>query len=408
MKAGWQEKRLFELCETFVDGDWIESKDQSSEGVRLIQTGNIGNGIFKDRAEKSRYISNNTFSRLKCTEIFKGDCLISRLPDPVGRSCILPDSENRMITAVDCTIVRFKRKQITPEFFNYFSQSSWYVNAVESETTGTTRKRISRTKLGQINIPVPPLPEQRRIVAILDEAFAGIAAAKENVEQNLKNAKEVFENHLQFIFTRCSKDWKKTTLEKVLDIQPQNGWSPPSENHADCGTPVLTLSSVTGFIFKPDKIKFTSADTNLSKRYWVKNGDFLMTRSNTPEPVGHVAIAHGIEKPTIYPDLIMRMIPNQEYMVNEFLYYQMRSPVLRDEITERAQGANPTMKKISNKSAKTIPIFAPSVKIQKKIVEEVKSLSAETSLLESIYQQKLSNLEELKKSLLQQAFSGAL
>jgi type I restriction enzyme, S subunit len=169
---GWVEKPLTNLCEFFGDGDWVESKDQSSEGIRLVQTGNVGEGVFKDRAEKARYISEATFKRLRCTEIFEGDCLISRLPDPVGRSCILPNIGERMITAVDCTIVRFKRAQLFPKLFNLYSQSTGYIGAVAKQCTGTTRSRISRTNLGLIPVPVPPLPEQTRIIAHLDALSA--------------------------------------------------------------------------------------------------------------------------------------------------------------------------------------------------------------------------------------------
>src|SRR5579883_386080 len=130
MKVEWQLTPLENLCEVFADGDWIESKDQSHKGIRLIQTGNVGEGIFKDRAEKARYISEDTFKRLRCTEIFEGDCLISRLPDPVGRSCILPETGERMITAVDCTIVRFNSKQLLPAFFNHYTQSDDYLSTV--------------------------------------------------------------------------------------------------------------------------------------------------------------------------------------------------------------------------------------------------------------------------------------
>jgi type I restriction enzyme S subunit len=169
---GWVEKPLAKTCEVFADGDWIESKDQSSDGIRLIQTGNVGIGVFKDRGEKARHISEATFNRLRCTEIFENDCLISRLPDPVGRSCLLPDTGERMITAVDCTIVRFKSNSVNPAYFSYYSQSSTYLNAVESETTGTTRKRISRSKLGLVQIPIAPLAEQQRIVARLNNLSA--------------------------------------------------------------------------------------------------------------------------------------------------------------------------------------------------------------------------------------------
>jgi len=408
MKKGWATKTLGDICEVFADGDWIESKDQSSDGIRLIQTGNVGEGVFNDRAEKARYISEATFKRLRCTEIVEGDCLISRLPDPVGRSCILPETGERMITAVDCTIVRFKPNELLPQFFNLYSQSGDYISTVAKECTGTTRSRISRSNLALTPIPVPPLPEQRRIVGILDEAFEGLATATANAEKNLHNARALFESHLQSVFTQCGKGWVETTLEKVLAVQPQNGWSPPAANHSDSGTPVLTLSSVTGYRFRPDKRKFTSASTDSRRNYWVKNGDFLITRSNTPELVGHVAIATGINEPTIYPDLIMRMNPAPDRMVTEFLYYQMRSPSLRKEITGRAQGANPTMKKISNGAVQTLPIAVPSIPTQRAIVKTLNGLAEETQRLESIYQQKLAALDELKKSLLHQAFSGQL
>jgi restriction endonuclease S subunit len=163
----WKNETLAGACRVFADGDWVESKDQSPEGIRLIQTGNVGRGLFKDRAEKARYVSEATFKRLRCTEVFEGDCLISRLPDPVGRSCILPTTGDRMITAVDCTIVRFD-PNLLPQFFVYYSQSSEYLGAVNRATTGTTRSRISRSNLGQLAIPVPPLADQQRIIGMLD------------------------------------------------------------------------------------------------------------------------------------------------------------------------------------------------------------------------------------------------
>ena len=81
----WTIYKLSELCNVFTDGDWIESKDQSLEGIRLLQTGNIGIGVFKERIDKARYVSEETFKRLNCEEVFEGDLLISRLPEPVGR-----------------------------------------------------------------------------------------------------------------------------------------------------------------------------------------------------------------------------------------------------------------------------------------------------------------------------------
>ena len=218
MKKGWISKPLADLCEVFTDGNWIESKDQSPKGIRLIQTGNVGKGVFKDRGEKARYISEATFKRLRCTEIFESDCLISRLPAPVGRSCILPDTGERMITAVDCSVLRFNRQQMLPSFFNFYSQSLDYLKAVDDATTGTTRNRISRSNLGSVPIPVPPLAEQQRIVGLLDEALEGIATAKANAEKNLQNARTLFESHLQSVFSQRGKGWVDTNLGAEIDL----------------------------------------------------------------------------------------------------------------------------------------------------------------------------------------------
>ena len=157
--------KLSSLCSTFVDGDWIESKDQSELGVRLIQTGNVGNGFFKDKEDKSRYISEETFDNLHCTEIYPGDILVSRLPDPIGRACIIPQGIGRTITAVDCTIIRLK-DIILPDYFIAYTMTPSYAAQINEVTTGTTRRRVSRANLGNILIPCPSITKQQQFVAI--------------------------------------------------------------------------------------------------------------------------------------------------------------------------------------------------------------------------------------------------
>jgi len=160
--------RLDEICIHFGDGDWIESKDQSEEGIRLIQTGNVGNGEYKDKGDKARFISDETFTRLGCTEVFPGDILISRLPDPIGRACIVPEM-SKSITAVDCTIVRLK-PEILPTFFVNFTKSLVYTMQIDSFTTGSTRKRVSRANLGSVMVPVPPMKLQEQFVAFSQQS----------------------------------------------------------------------------------------------------------------------------------------------------------------------------------------------------------------------------------------------
>ena len=161
--------KLSSLCSTFVDGDWIESKDQSELGIRLIQTGNVGNGFFKDKKDKSRYISEETFDNLHCTEIYPGDILVSRLPDPIGRACIIPQGLGRTITAVDCTIIRLK-DIILPDYFIAYTMIPSYAAQINEVTTGTTRRRISRANLGNILIPCSSIAKQQQFVAIAKQA----------------------------------------------------------------------------------------------------------------------------------------------------------------------------------------------------------------------------------------------
>lgn len=161
--------KIEDECTVFADGDWIESKDQSDEGIRLIQTGNIGNAQYLDKGERARYITDDTFDRLKCTEVKANDILISRLPDPVGRACIIPEGLGKCITAVDCTIVRLGSR-ILPEYFIAYTLSPFYMMQVAARETGSTRKRISRKNLGILKIPVPTIPEQESFASIVRQS----------------------------------------------------------------------------------------------------------------------------------------------------------------------------------------------------------------------------------------------
>lgn len=148
------EVKLSALCSTICDGDWIESKDQSESGIRLIQTGNIGVGRYLDKEGRARYVSKETFKRLHCTEVFAGDILLSRLPDPLGRACMIPDLSTRAITAVDCTILRFKDTE-TAKFFLQYATSNEYFNKIAILAGGSTRTRISRKEIENLMIPIP-------------------------------------------------------------------------------------------------------------------------------------------------------------------------------------------------------------------------------------------------------------
>ena len=159
----WEQRKLESLCEVFTDGDWIEAKDQSNSGVRLIQTGNVGITEYLDKENNKKWISEETLKRLRCEEVYPGDILISRLPDPAGRACILPNLGIRMITAVDCTIIRTSKEYDSKYLVQYLSTPT-YFKIVNSFLGGGTRQRISRKNLSKIDIPVPHIfAEQQKI-----------------------------------------------------------------------------------------------------------------------------------------------------------------------------------------------------------------------------------------------------
>jgi len=177
---GWAWCRLKDIVTYIDDGDWIESKEQSDFGIRLLQTGNIGCGHFKDKEGNYHYISEETFKKLNCNEIYPGDILISRLPEPVGRACIVPNLSQRLVTAVDCAIIRLKQDIISKNYFIYYTQSAKYLELIKNNCMGTTRLRISRANLEKTLIPLPPLVEQKRIVTAIETIFTQIDILEQN------------------------------------------------------------------------------------------------------------------------------------------------------------------------------------------------------------------------------------
>ena len=135
-------RNLREVSVLFADGDWIESKDQASDGIRLIQTGNVGFGVYLDKTQNAKYISGATFHRLNCLEIYDGDILVSRLPEPAGRACILPQSTERRITAVDCTVIRTDASVIDRNYLLQFLCSEQYLKTVNSFLAGDRKSVV--------------------------------------------------------------------------------------------------------------------------------------------------------------------------------------------------------------------------------------------------------------------------
>lgn len=230
----WELFKLGEISNTFTDGDWIESKDQSYFGIRLIQTGNIGVNKFINKLNSRKWISFETFNNLKCKEIIEGDILISRLPEPAGRSTILPRLDSRAITSVDCTILRLKDDYLN-SFVNQFLSTPDYFKRVNNLLAGGTRQRISRSNLYHIDFFIPNKIEQTQIgnfFKTLDEQIN----LQEDKHQKLINLKKAMLEKMfpkegadvpEIRFKGFTEKWEEKKLNVVASII---GGGTPSTN----------------------------------------------------------------------------------------------------------------------------------------------------------------------------------
>ena len=179
----------------FIDGDWIESKDLSEDGIRYLTSGNVGDGFYKEQGQG--FISVATFAELNCIEVVPGDILISRLNLPIGRSCLVPDLASRIVTCVDNVIVRPDR-EFDRRFFVYVLSSKSHFANMENLARGTTMQRISRSTLGRVRFAFPPLPEQTQIAAFLDRETAKIdslVAEQRRLMELLKEKRQAVVSH---------------------------------------------------------------------------------------------------------------------------------------------------------------------------------------------------------------------
>lgn len=397
--GAWKAQPLAKIAEVFTDGDWIESKDQADSGVRLIQTGNVGIGQFKDRSEKARFIDEATFSRLKCFEVIPGDLLISRLPDPVGRACIVPDTAQKMITAVDCSIVRVQQASIDPKFFVYYSQTQEYLRAVDDLCSGTTRRRISRKNLGNVPVPLPPLDEQKRIVAILDKAFAALDRARALAEANLADAGALFvqvaQDNLKTIAVKGEMarvgDIADHCLGKMLDKSKNKGTF----------RPYLRNINVRWFeVDTSDVLEMRIEDRELD-RYQVHKGDLLICEGGYP---GRASIYQS-DEPTYFQKALHRVRFDDESQAKVLMYWLFVEDKL-GRLKDHFSGTG--ISHFTGKALAAYPMPVADPATTARAIHNIDKCLEKTTDLVSSYQAKLTDLANLRQSLLQKAFSGQL
>ena len=267
--------------------------------------------------------------------------------------------------------------------------------------TGAAQPKLNQKALNSIPIPLPALLEQHRIVAILDEAFDGIATAKALAEKNLQNACALFDSHLQSIFLQRGDGWADRTLDQVCIVERGSSPRPIKEyftTKSDGVNWIKIGDTEEGgkYVYSTGQ-KITQEGAKQSR--FVKEGDFILTNS----------MSYGrpyIMKTSGYIHDGWFVLRLNMSLDTDYFYYLLSSPIVQSQFARLASGS--VVKNISGDLVKQAILPIPPLQQQHVIAEKVMNLAVETQGLEAIYQQKLTALDDLKKSLLNQAFSGAM
>jgi type I restriction enzyme S subunit len=407
VKAGWQVKSLEETCD-FSNGLWKGEKEPFINVGVIRNTNFTKDGTLDDSDIAYLDVEAKKFEKRR---LQLGDIILEKSgggpKQPVGRVALFDKSDGMFsfsnftsairVRNADELSFRFLHKQL---FWIYLSGVT---EGMQSHSTGI--RNLDGDAYKAIQIAIPSLPEQHRIVAILDEAFGGIATAKANAVQNLQNSRALFESHLQKVFTERGEGWVERPLEAVVSpaCSLSYGIVQPGDDYPN-GLPIVRPTDLTTQLITIDGLK--RIDPKLAesyKRTTLQGGDLLLcVRGSTgvvsaaaPELAG-ANVTRGIVPITFEPSILRQ----------DFGYFLMTSDMVQSQIRAKTYGT--ALMQINIGDLRKIVVAMPPPEKQVVMAAELDKLRSETQRLEFLYRQKLAALDELRKSLLHQAFSGQL
>ena len=403
MKEGWEIKKLGEVLiierggsprpiEKYITSspnglNWIKISDATASDKYIFET---KEKITQDGLHKTRVVN-------------EGDFILSNSMS-FGRPYIMKTTG--CIHDGWLVLRQNGKKQFETEFLYYLLSSPYVFNQFNELAAGSTVRNLNIALVSSVNVPIPPLPEQRRIVSFLDEAFAAITHVKANAEQNLKNARELFDNYLQSVFLNNGKEWEEKTLREVCEIKPPKNEARNKLHKTDLVSfiPMEDLG-INHKFFTPTKQKQLS-QVEGSYTYFAE-GDILLAKITPCFENGKLGIAKSLINGIGFGSSEFIVFRVSKNLFSEFLYFFLLRKSFRAEGAERMTGAV-GHKRVTKEFIYNYRLPMPPLDEQRSIVKKLDSLSIEIEKLDAIYQQKLNNLDVLKKAILQKAFKGEL
>ena len=402
MKEGW---KLSKFQDLFLDpkkaiisgpfGSNLKSSEYQSEGVPLVRLQNVDRWNFINKniiyitAQKAKNLSNHAYKA--------GDILITKLGAPLGKACIAPEESGEGVILADIVRVRLDDGFLNKDFVLHQLNSEGVSNQLKGLTTGATRPRVTLKNMREVNLVVPPLSEQEAIVAILDKAFTAIDQAKANIEQNIANAKELFQSKLNQIFSQKGEGWVEKTLGEVFTFRQgiQRGVKLQSEDQTDGQVRFLRIIDYTQGNELPRYID------NPGEQYIINDDDINLVRYGASTGFVCKGLTGALA------NNLFRIIPRDDFNINSnYLYYFLDSPIFQGYIKSEMNGAAMPAISFGMISNMSFPLVTPNM--QRNIISEISEIETKVKLLVKTSKTKLASLDELKKSILQKAFAGEL
>lgn len=377
----------------------ILAPDQDADlvGMRLY-----GEGPFHRELKLATKITKKSHYNIRA-----GDVIYNKLFAWKGTFGIIPQELDGMFVSDKFPTYELDRGKVAEAFLRWYFRYPPLWEQARSKSTGSaalSKLTLNPPRFLELTLRAPEdLDEQNRIATWLNTISAnlnGIRKIKEATEAEIKVLSQV-------LITESLKTFQpQGKLGAVFRKKPQNGWSAKCDNTED-GTAVLALGAVTGFYYNPAACKKTSEPIDTSADYWLTPGDLLMTRSNTLELVGHAAIYTGDPHPCIYPDLMMRISPDDARVDKKFLWYWLQTTPVRRFIQTKAKGTSPTMKKISQPVVQAIP-FPTQVTLdeQQRAVAKLDEKLVVVRNMRAAYSTWQNELDLIIPAVLYEAFKG--